>query len=279
MLTRISLPLAVMVIGAALALCGAARVSALDELVAEKAAEFDLLHTKAKRAAATAAKDDSVKAFMVSDRDAVRELLKEKVERLLLGIQRGLIVDEICLIAPEGPEFVRVAKGVVGPDLSPDESDAVFFKPSKELEDHGALVSPIYHSPDSERWVVGYASPVRDEDGVYAIVHFEQSLNKLLDMISARPAPRGIHWCIVEDDAWLISDSALGTSGLLREANETEPTKYLARSSLGDHSTGELRAMADQTDHGTIDIGGKRHEIALRTVDSWTVVAVSETRP
>jgi hypothetical protein len=229
-----------MVVGATLVLSGAARARSLDDFGAEKAAAFDLLHTTAKQAIATAAQDGSLKDFMVSDRDVVRELLKH---------------------------------------LSPDESDAEFFTLSREIGEHDALASPIYHSLESEHWVVGYASPVRDDDRLYAVLHFEQSLRKLLDMISARSAPRGIHWYILEDDGWLNVDRARGTSELLDEANETEPIRYSIRFSLGDLSTGELRAIADQTDHGSIDIGRKRHDIALRTVDRRTVVAVSEMRP
>jgi diguanylate cyclase (GGDEF)-like protein/PAS domain S-box-containing protein len=98
-------------------------------------------------------------------------------------------VDEICLIRSSGVETARWNGGEVAAveDLSPDESANPFFKPAIALPPDTVYVTDPYVSPDSERWVYGFATPIVLSGGERAgVLHFEIPVQRLVDELSAQ---------------------------------------------------------------------------------------------
>jgi diguanylate cyclase (GGDEF)-like protein len=101
-------------------------------------------------------------------------------------------VDEICLIRADGLEAARWVggKGVapVG-ELSPDErqnNPAVL--PTLPLPDDSFYQSQPYISPDSNRWVVGIATPIVLPTGRHAgILHFEIPVQRFATEMAGMP--------------------------------------------------------------------------------------------
>jgi diguanylate cyclase (GGDEF)-like protein/PAS domain S-box-containing protein len=99
-------------------------------------------------------------------------------------------VDEICIIRRTGLETARWNGGQVAPvaALSPDESGNPFFKPAMQLPSDSVFVSDPYVSPDSRRWVYGFATPVVLRDGFKAgVLHFEIPIQRLVDELARQP--------------------------------------------------------------------------------------------
>ena len=99
-------------------------------------------------------------------------------------------VDEICLIRSSGVETARWNGGVIASvdDLSPDESGNPFFKPAISLPSDQVHITDPYVSPDSERWVYGFATPIVLATGQRAgILHFEIPVQRLVDELHAQP--------------------------------------------------------------------------------------------
>jgi diguanylate cyclase (GGDEF)-like protein/PAS domain S-box-containing protein len=98
-------------------------------------------------------------------------------------------VDEICLIRSSGVETARWNGGQVAgvDDLSPDESGNPFFKPAISLPPDTVFVTDPYVSPDSRRWVYGFATPIVLTDGERAgVLHFEIPVQRLVDELGAQ---------------------------------------------------------------------------------------------
>jgi diguanylate cyclase (GGDEF)-like protein/PAS domain S-box-containing protein len=125
--------------------------------------------------------------------DAPGELTAEQ-RRLIEGsisyVGDRYHVDEICLIRASGVETARWNGGQVASvaNLSPDESGNPFFKPAINLPVDSVFVTDPYVSPDSGRWVYGFATPIILRDGARAgVLHFEIPVQRLVDELAAQP--------------------------------------------------------------------------------------------
>ncbi|MDQ2934390.1 MAG: diguanylate cyclase [Chloroflexota bacterium] len=114
-------------------------------------------------------------------------------------------VDEICLIRSDGLEAARWVGGKgVAPvtDLSPDErqnNPAVL--PTLPLADDSFYQSQPYISPDSNRWVVGIATPIILPTGRHAgILHFEIPIQRFATEMAAMPL-EGTSFSVLMDRA------------------------------------------------------------------------------
>jgi diguanylate cyclase (GGDEF)-like protein len=101
-------------------------------------------------------------------------------------------VDEICVIRADGMEAARWVGGKgVAPieDLSADErgnNPAVL--PTVPLADDAFYQSQPYVSPDSNRWVIGIATPIVLKTGEHAgILHFEIPIERFGQELDALP--------------------------------------------------------------------------------------------
>ncbi|MCW2989927.1 MAG: signal peptide protein, partial [Solirubrobacterales bacterium] len=86
-------------------------------------------------------------------------------------------IGEACFIVSGGGELARVTHGRIAraADLSPDERQTVFFRPTLDQPADGAYQAVPYRSPDVNDWVISNSAPVFARGVVrpVAIVHFE----------------------------------------------------------------------------------------------------------
>ncbi len=112
---------------------------------------------------------------------AEREAWRREAERaigFLTGTFKGMI-DESCFIHGTGAELARVTFGEPAPasDLSPDESGSVYFRPTMDAAPGQVVTVGPYVSPDSNRPVLAFATPIADETGrKLALLHMEVPL-------------------------------------------------------------------------------------------------------
>jgi diguanylate cyclase (GGDEF)-like protein len=125
-------------------------------------------------------------------------------------------VDEICLIRSSGLEAARwVRTSGLAPvdDLSPDErqnNPAVL--PALRLADDATYETEPYVSPDSERWVIGIATPIVEPDGATTgVLHAEIPIASMADQLASLP-PSGEGFGILLDrDGRLLVHPDLAT--------------------------------------------------------------------
>ena len=123
-------------------------------------------------------------------------------------------VDEICVIRASGLEVARWVGGKgVSPvaDLSPDErpnNPAVL--PTLPLADDAFFRSDPYISPDSNRWVVGTATPIVLADGEHAgLLHFEIPIQRFVDELSQTPFGGSSYSILLDRSGRLLSHPKL----------------------------------------------------------------------
>lgn len=266
-------------IGALVALAGQFNIARADELVdfvGEKAAVVSMLNARVQRAVATIAQDRFVLQYAVATRDDVKQVLKAKVESLLTSVSASLFAEEIAIVKPDGRPIARLMRGEIDDESDLDAEDKIAIEEASRMDVNTVYASPIYRSPEGE-WVISYAAPVQDNDEPYAILHVEQNLRRKLDVIAIRPADHGIRWYIVEDGIRTVFDSEIGTLPL-RDSENTSAKDFFSTFSIGNSSVDDLKAKVDPSGVGVVIVDGTAHEIALKTVDRWTIVAVKEAQ-
>jgi hypothetical protein len=117
---------------------------------------------------------------------------RSEIEQAITYLGDRYHVDEICVIRASGLETARWVGGKgVAPvsDLSPDErgnNPAVI--PTLPLPDDSFYQSQPYISPDSNRWVIGIATPIILPSGEHAgILHFEIPIQRFATEMAAMP--------------------------------------------------------------------------------------------
>lgn len=123
-------------------------------------------------------------------------------------------VDEICLIRASGLEAARWVSGQgVAPvsDLSLDErgnNPAVL--PTLPLADDAVHETRPYISPDSERWVIGIATPIVLANGEHAgVLHLEIPIEQFALELSATPFGGTSYSVLLDGDGKLLVHPAL----------------------------------------------------------------------
>lgn len=112
--------------------------------------------------------------------------IKNKLEQTIYTIQSNFEIDEACLIDTSGQEHLSLVLKKIKPSesLSHDEEEMPFFKPSFEKEKNQVHAQYPYISPDTNRAVFGYASPIVLDSGEKpAIYHFEIPLTIFQDLL------------------------------------------------------------------------------------------------
>src|SRR5689334_15064856 len=98
-------------------------------------------------------------------------------------------------------------------DLSPDESEAPFFRPALSQPEGGVVQGAPYLSADSNRWVVANATPIVIDGHAVAFLHFETNLDAVRERVAALLEP-GMRARIVDTSTdTLIADTATGSAG------------------------------------------------------------------
>ena len=112
---------------------------------------------------------------------------RSRIESGISYVAQRYLVDEICLIGASGVEAARWNGGAVASaaSLSADERGNPFFAPAIGLPDDSVFITAPYLSPDSHRWVYGFATPILRLDGsTGGILHFEIPLQRLADLLA-----------------------------------------------------------------------------------------------
>lgn len=102
-------------------------------------------------------------------------------------IRRLYETDEICYIRKDGRELSRMTYDdfAGAEDLSVDESEAPFFSPTLSLGQDEVFQSRPYVSGDTDRWVIGNATPIiySTTGEKIALLHFEIPVSWFQEMI------------------------------------------------------------------------------------------------
>ena len=257
-----------------LAASAEAEVADLDALVAAKAGALEVLHRKAERALVGVGQDPSYRDYFKAHSDQHRHELKGRIDRISLEAQNKFDVGEMCLIDENGHEISRIVEGEVAHDLSTEEAAAIFFKPAFALAPRNVYVSPIYMSPDVNRWVVAYATPIEVDGENKAILHYEHELATYQDLLVERLAGNDARFLLaVNEEGWIVADSRreIGTA---KHGDSAVPSDYFERFQLGGTSLEALKGQlgGGTSGRGTIVLDGAPHDVAWRTVKRWTLL-------
>lgn len=145
--------------------------------------------------------ENGVMQFSIAQRD-----IKTELDAWIFHFQEKFRIDETCLIDITGQEHTRLVFKQIAPDydLSPEEASASFFQPSFKKGKGEVQVQYPYVSPDSERWVFAYVTPVVLDDGEKpAIFHFEMPMLIFQDLVDTDIG----RMYVVDPDGFLIADS------------------------------------------------------------------------
>lgn len=110
-----------------------------------------------------------------------------RVEAAITYLGQRYAVDEICLIRRDGLEVARFNGGAVAAvaDLSPDKSQGnPAFIPTLGLADDTSYRTQAYISPDSNRWVLGLATPIIRSGEITGLLHFELPIAAMAEAIA-----------------------------------------------------------------------------------------------
>ena len=263
-----------------LATSAEAEVADLDAFVAAKAGALEVLHRKAERALVGVAQDSSYRDYFKAHSDHHRHELKERIDRISLEAQNKFDVGEMCLINENGHEISRIVEGEVAHDLSTEEAAAIFFKPAFALAPMNVYVSPIYMSPDVNRWVIAYVTPIEVDGEKKAILHYEHELETYQDLLAEGVAGDDDRFLLaVNEEGWIVADSRreIGTA---QRGDSAVPEDYFEPF----HTAGSsLEALKDElgggtSGRGTITLDGVPHDVAWRTVKEWTLLGFDKGR-
>ncbi len=148
----------------------------LDRHAAEDARSIDGVVGSATTDLRLASRNVVFADALASGTGAVLTAERLRVETAITYMGQRYAVDEICLIRRDGLEVARYNGGQVAAvaDLSPDESVGnPAFAPTLGLADDTAYRTMAYVSPDSNRWVLGLATPIIRSDVITGLLHFE----------------------------------------------------------------------------------------------------------
>lgn len=180
----------------------------------------------------------------------------------LTGTFTGMI-DEACFIGNSGAEMARVVFDELAPDddLSPDETGAIFFTPTMTLEEGRLHISPPYLSPDSERPVIAFATPLQAADqnadqSKVGLLHMEVALELLQKELAAKAEDSRGFFFVSDNQGRVLfrSDEAVGdvnnfstveslisdatSKGVVESTFRKEGKSYLIRSRPFDEKSG-----------------------------------------
>jgi len=195
-------------------------VKEIERIISLKSQEINSLHANASQELILALKDPlfveyfelpETKAGNVYE-DGVLQFtdkqneIKSNLEQMIYLFQNKFDVDETCLIDRSGQEHARLVLSRVAyaDDLSSEEEFAPFFEPSFEKNLGEVHVQFPYVSPDTNRWVFAYTSPVVLGDGQKpAFFHFEMPITVFQNIVNVDSG----RMYIVDPNGFIIADS------------------------------------------------------------------------
>jgi len=192
-------------------------------------------------------------------------------------------VDEICVIRASGLEAARWVggKGVAAlADLSPDErTNNPAVLPTLPLADDSFYQSSPYISPDSERWVIGIATPIVLSTGEHAgILHFEIPIARFVDELGADSFGGSSYNILLDQQGHLLVHPELAA---FRQAAGTPTDDATAPFPLATaYGSASWKAaipaiISGQAGATTFDDGGRTYRVSYRPVPSSDRIAAT----
>jgi hypothetical protein len=248
-------------------------LSPVEDLVLRKAEILRIVHKKAKKALANAAQDRAFQGYFTSTDGATRQALKDRIDRIALGVQTRFNAEEMCLIDPQGNEISRIVGDHVARDLSHEEAHANFFAPGFAHKPRSVYVSPVYLSNDSSKWVVAYVTPIMVGDSKRAILHYEHGLDSFQRTLNRDLGGDEVFLLTMDAEGYVISDSRHAIAVSARQ-HSARAAAYFQRFEFGGLSLAAIRARIDA--HQALrGADGREYHAAYSTVEDWTLMAFS----
>ena len=206
-----------------------------------------------------------------------------EVEAAITYLGTRYQVDEICVIRANGLETARWVGGKgVAPvaDLSPDErlnNPAVL--PTLPLADDSFYQSEPYVSPDSDRWVIGIATPIVLATGEHAgVLHFEIPIQRFATEMQGAPFGGTSFNLLVDRAGRLLVHPQLAAfrsaTGISTDPN-TGPFPLATASGSASWRDAVGRIISGQAGTASYDEGGRTYRVSYRPVgDSDRIVAI-----
>jgi len=185
--------------------------------------------------------------------------IKTKLEQLVYHFQNKFDVDETCIIDMSGQEHARLVLTKIESDefLSPDEAATPFFTPSFAKERDEVHIQFPYLSPDTNRWVFAYTSPiVLGDEEKPAFYHFEMPISIFQDIVDVNHG----RMYVIDSQGYLISDSESHYSSTNISEEFTEYFPQVSKI-LPDDVFAELMQNVKTSDKGTMSYTGDDGEI------------------
>ncbi len=158
------------------------RIQTLERMLRDRRLILEHQTEKFRQILLTTSQNPAFRRYFQAATPEEREAWRREMERAVgfLSLTFSGMVDEACSIAAGGAELARVTRGEPAPpeDLSPDESENLFFRPTMEASPGEVTVSGPYVSPDSQRPVMAFATPLVNEEGKkLGVLHMEVPLS------------------------------------------------------------------------------------------------------
>jgi hypothetical protein len=244
-----------------------ADAKAVKSLAAKKVAIVSRLHKKASKALVNFAQDKVFGQYYGGDKS-----VKAAIEKLELRVQSKFHVEEMCLIGENGHEVSRIVADMIAPDsdLSTEEASAPFFKPGFAMAAKKVYISPAYMSPDADKWVVAYVTPIVAGGKKPAILHYEHGLD-VYQAALGKGVKDGTYVLAVDVDGFVVSDSR-NPPAIAKIGKTEERADYFTKH--GDAIAGTVRL--GKTGQGEFSEGGANYLVAYKPVEDWTIIAVEK---
>ncbi len=247
-------------------------ISSVDAIIQGASSDIRLARRNVTFANALA---DSAGQLLSADQTAVDEAIT------YLGDRQQ--VDEICLIRASGLEAARWVngKGVAAvSDLSPDErqnNPAVL--PTLPLADDAFYQTAPYVSPDSDRWVVGIATPIILASGGHAgVLHLEIPIDRFAATMNASPFGGTSYSALLDRDGRLLVHPKLAEfRGGAGSSTDSSTGPFPSAKAFGSASwrAAVSTITSGATGSTTFDDGGQSFRVSFAPVpDSDRIVAV-----
>ena len=252
-----------------------ASTSTVERTVLEKAATINLLHRKAKKALVTVAQDKSFGSYFSAHSHAEQHEAKERIEKISLATQSKFAVEEMCLIDPQGSEITRIVGREIADDLSNEEASAVFFEPGFAQRPRKVHISPLYMSPDADKWVYAYVTPVVLDGDKKAILHYEHGLDVYQEALNKGLEGSSQFVVAVNTDGWTVFDSRKAVP-VEKQGDSEDPASSFEQFEFAGMDVEQLRVSVQNgggKNSGFVASEDGAYLVAFESIDHLTIFA------
>jgi diguanylate cyclase (GGDEF)-like protein len=246
----------------------------LDRHVADETSSLQELMAAASRDIRLARRNAIFEAALSHTNGQLLPADRRAVEAAITYLGSRYQVDEICVIRADGLETARWVggKGLAAvADLSPDErqnNPAVL--PTLPLPDDSFYQSQPYVSPDSNRWVIGIATPIVLGNGVHAgILHFEIPIQRFASLMAGMPFGGSSYSLLMDRGGRLLVDPQLAafrsSQGLSTDPN-TGPFPLASGSGSASWRQAVGKMLGGGTGATSFDEAGTSYRLSYQAV-------------